>query len=273
MARLRQSLDVLLPAILIALTLPMLLASSVDAKSTSYPSLNISLLDYSNSFRQSVCDRQLAISNGTLEFRDALDGLRLNVALTSFVFGGGIEADGSIPEVDSKLDVRILDELAERAGFTWRDTYGAVLPDDNFNGTFDELLDWSVKTFDLSAMLWIRTPSRINRGTGFPYGFVDGSIILVGRQLSSQGRRSLNLWSFLMPFDLWTWLLIVATFIICGLIYTWMEATNHDSDRQELQKKPIETIFFAALTFMGDIKFQPSTNYARLFVISLAIWR
>jgi hypothetical protein len=76
-----------------------------------------------------------------------------------------------------------------------------------------------------------------------------------------------------MPFDLWTWLLILATFVICGLIYNWMEVQNHDSDRQELHGAPIETIFFSALTFMGDIKFSPSTNYARLFVISLAVWR
>lgn len=51
-----------------------------------------------------------------------------------------------------------------------------------------------------------------------------------------------------------------------------VELFNKDSDRQELQNKPTETIFFAALSFTGDIKFEPSTDYARLFVFGLAFW-
>jgi hypothetical protein len=136
----------------------------------AYPSLNISLLDYSTSFRQSVCDRQVAISNGTLEFRDALEGLRLNAALTSVAIGGGLMPDGSVPEENPKLDVRMLDELAVRAGFTWRDSFGAVILDDGFNATFNDILDWSTESFDLSAMLWTRTRERINSGNIFPHG-------------------------------------------------------------------------------------------------------
>lgn len=249
-----------------------LLVAAADAK-IDYPTLNISLLDYSTSFRQSVCDRQLAINNGTLEFRDGLEGMRLNVALSQGVFGG-LDLDGTIPEQEPKLDVRIMDELAIRAGFAWRESFAAVTPPSNNSSiTFDEILDWSVETFDVSAIGWTRTRDRINRGTAFPQGFVDGSIILVGRAPKADGRKSLNLWSFLLPFSWDCWLLIALTFVISGLIYFWMERTNHNSDRQELESQPIETIFFSALTFIGDIKFQPSTNYARLFVFTLALWR
>eukprot|EP00539_Tryblionella_compressa_P012379 CAMPEP_0178814232 /NCGR_PEP_ID=MMETSP0746-20121128/186_1 /TAXON_ID=913974 /ORGANISM="Nitzschia punctata, Strain CCMP561" /LENGTH=357 /DNA_ID=CAMNT_0020475131 /DNA_START=166 /DNA_END=1239 /DNA_ORIENTATION=- len=60
--------------------------------------------------------------------------------------------------------------------------------------------------------------------------------------------------------------------VLAGLVYQWMEWINNDSDRQDLQDKPTETIYFAALSFNGDIKFEPSTNYARAFVLTLAFW-
>jgi hypothetical protein len=34
----------------------------------------------------------------------------------------------------------------------------------------------------------------------------------------------------------------------------------------------METVFFAALAITGETRFQPSTNYAKLFVFSLAFW-
>lgn len=62
------------------------------------------------------------------------------------------------------------------------------------------------------------------------------------------------------------------TFIIAGLVYMWMEWINDDSDHQKLGNQPTETVFFAALSITGESRFQPSTNYARLFVFSLAFW-
>jgi hypothetical protein len=82
----------------------------------------------------------------------------------------------------------------------------------------------------------------------------------------------LDLFSFLQPFDWQVWLLTVLTMIIAGFVYQWMEWINDDSDRQHLQDKPTETIYFAALSFNGDIKFEPSTDYARAFVLTLAFW-
>lgn len=238
---------------------------------TYFPSLTrIPFMDYSDSYRQSVCVQQQAITNGTLPFRDALQGLQLYVILAKEPLGG-LEKDGSISPDKPRLDVRILDELAARAGFSWKETYG-VIPSELFNATmtFDDVLDWTIQSFDVSAAVWSQTRSRINRGAGFPQGHVDASIIMVGKEPQKDSR--LNVWSFLQPFDVWVWVLILVTFFVCGLTYMWMENINEDSDRQELQNQPLETIFFASLTFIGDVKFAPSTNYARLFVISLGFW-
>jgi hypothetical protein len=66
--------------------------------------------------------------------------------------------------------------------------------------------------------------------------------------------------------------MIGVTLVVSGLIYFWMEVYNEDSDRQELGKRPTEPVFYAGLSFTGENLFQPSTDYARLFVFSLAFW-
>jgi hypothetical protein len=57
------------------------------------------------------------------------------------------------------------------------------------------------------------------------------------------------------------------------------EVESPDTDRsfrrhiKKVLHTPTEYIYFAGLTFIGDIKLQPTTNHSRLLVISLAFWR
>jgi len=99
---------------------------------------------------------------------------------------------------------------------------------------------------------------------------LDSSIVLVGEKPKSESK--LSMWSFLEPFSAGVWCLIIATTLLSSLTYWWMEWYNEGSDEQELSKKPAENLFFAAISFTGDIRYEPSTNYARLFVFSLAFF-
>ena len=157
-----------------------LLSNPTSGIAQNVPSLNLPLLDYSQSFRQSVCDRQQAYANGTVEFRNALMGLELSVWLAVGDTVTELEADGSIPEVPG-LTVEFLDELALRAGFEWRNSYGATNLSDINGIAFDDVLDWTVRSFDVSATVWTRTRSRIERGASFPQGVVDASIIMISK--------------------------------------------------------------------------------------------
>jgi hypothetical protein len=120
---------------------------------------------------------------------------------------------------------------------------------------------------------WANRPcssvGRINQGVTFLEGWYDGSIILVGKQ---EEKARVNVWSFLKPFAWGVWLMMFATIFFSGMIYFWMEWYNEDSDLQELGKVPTENIYFAALSFIGQISFQPGTDYARVFTLSLAFW-
>jgi hypothetical protein len=176
-----------------------------------------------------------------------------------------------LPDKNPGIVVEVLDELATRGRFTWRNSFGIA---DTYNvpagTTLDDMLEWSVWTYDISATIWSNSIQRVNEGVAFPEGFFDSSIILVGEQETSTSK--LNVWSFLEPFTAGVWVMIAVTLVVSGLIYWWMERYNEDSDRQELGKTPTEPIYMAALSFTGEPTFQPSTDYARLFVLSLAFF-
>jgi hypothetical protein len=230
--------------------------------------------DYSVSHRQSVCDRQQAFHDGTVKLRDALIGLEVRPWLplgSSFsdldAITGAVSNDTELPG----LIIDILDEVARRGEFTWRNSFGVSYADDvaQKGKTFDDVLYWALDTYDMAAAVFIRTFARINQGAVFPEGFVDSSIIMVGKQTNES---KLNLWSFLEPFSWQVWLMILGTFIVSGIIYLWMEWIDEDSDRQVLGHKPTEVIYFSALTFIGDNKFQPKTDFARLFITALSFF-
>jgi hypothetical protein len=229
--------------------------------------------NYSVSHRQSVCDRQQAFHNGTVELRYALAGLELRPWLPLGSFSSLDPITGAISnDTLPGLTVDILDELARRGQFTWRNSFGVSKTDDavgKAGKTYDDILLWVLETYDVAAAQFVKTLARIKEGASFPEGYYDASIIMVGEQTNKQ---RLNLWSFLEPFEWRVWLMILVTFLVSGAVYLWMEWFNEDSDRQVLGNKPTETIYFATLTFFGDVKFQPSTDYARLFITGLTFF-
>mmetsp|Transcript_818 Transcript_818/g.1791 ORF Transcript_818/g.1791 Transcript_818/m.1791 type:complete len:558 (-) Transcript_818:278-1951(-) len=252
--------------VVLALVVLLLRPPSLNAvDQQEYPSYRTESLDYSVSHRQSVCERQAALHNRSVLLRDALRGFSIRPWLPLGSFSV-LNENGSIDASNPGLPVLILDEVSRRGNFSWRSSFGASNADGR---NFTQLLEWTVSTYDLSAAQWTKTIERINAGASFTQGWYDASIIMVGLD---ERRSKLNVWSFLEPFDWQVWVLILVTFTVSGLIYLWMEWYNDESDRQDLGRKPTETVYFALLTATGDVKFQPSTNYARLFTISLCFW-
>lgn len=222
------------------------------------------------SHRQDVCDRQEAFHNRTVELRNALQGFELHPWFPFGLFSTLDPVTGAIVQERPGFTIEILDEIAKRAKFQWRNSFGVTnMVEELGNRTLDDLLQWTVQTYDVTVAPWSKSLERINSGVSFPEGIYDSSIIMIGLEETGS---SLHVWSFLEPFDWTVWVMILVTFLVAGLVYWWMEWYNEDSDRQELQNKPTETVFFAALSFTGESSFEPSTDYARLFVLGLAFW-
>lgn len=128
------------------------------------PFYQVAKFDSSVSYRTNVCERQRKLYADNISLSDALQGLSLSVVLTNYQAPGDtpfftLTNDTNIIDPDEPLLFAIiLDELAERAGFTWRNSFGTVLPIDSStdgNKTWTDLLEWEVETFDLRYVLVI----------------------------------------------------------------------------------------------------------------------
>lgn len=154
--RMRLRALVSLPAVLL---LVCLLVSNAVAQQK--PVAEVKRFDEDVFFRTDVCDRQIQLYQNSLEIANALRGLNLSVAMTHYtkpyedkLFN--LDSDGKIPVDRPGLFVIIMDELASRAGFNWRDSFVALEPVDpeTDNRTWTDMLEWSINTFDISVDNW-----------------------------------------------------------------------------------------------------------------------
>ena len=106
----------------------------------------------------------------------------------------------SVPSALSveEIIVEIMDELAERAGFQWRNSF-AVINDEIGNNTFTDLLEWTTSTYDISLDWWTFDIRRMALGVTFPEGWYDSTIIMVGKESS---RKAFEVWAWTEPFSL-----------------------------------------------------------------------
>lgn len=231
--------------------------------------------DHGDGFRTDVCDRQHLLSEGQIGLRDVLVGLNLSVAMTNYA-GIPNEArffalndDGVIDPDDPGLFVVIMDEIARRAGFEWRNSFLAVeLPPPD--KSWSDLLVWETTHFDIAADYWARSAARMREGVAFPHGWYDGSIVMVTRQIVKE--EPFDPKSFLVPFEYSVWLAILAAIFITGMAYFFLERMNAGTDERALEDKPLMALFIAALTFTGHFEFQPNSISSRLLSISWGFW-
>lgn len=121
------------------------------------------------SFRTDVCERQQRVIKGSLNLTDALQGLELSVAITNYPFANENKfftlENNEIPEPAGLFAV-LLDEVARRGNFTWRNSFAAIDPlnGSDVNKTWTDLLLWEVQYFDIAADYWARSSERMARG-------------------------------------------------------------------------------------------------------------
>jgi len=226
------------------------------------PSLDAKTLQKGESFRTNFCERHNEVENGTTEMRHALKGLNINPALYENQIN---TATGGIDEANPGIAVKMMDEIARRAEFTWRDSYGLVEPP-NPNQTWTDVLVWSIEKFDLNGEWYLRTTKRLADGILFPEGWYDGSLILVRKREEVDG--SFRWHTFLTPFTVGVWCLIFATTAISGVVYYMIEYMECDGDRNNMEASLNESVYLAALTLTGHSLFNPKRTGNRIVLFS-----
>jgi hypothetical protein len=137
--------------------------------------------------------------------------------------------------------------------------------------TFFCSLEWEVDTYDIAMGKWDRTRDRLHNQISFPEPWYDASIIMVEyADLQNGPTTDLDLFSFLVPFELSVWGLILATLFASGFVYYLLEKMNAASDERRLEEAPAAAVFYSAIAFTGHLEFRPQTNAARLLAFSLS---
>jgi len=241
------------------------------------PSLNATKFDRSVSYRNNYCDVLSQVYGNVVKLPFALKGRNLNLAFVDYTSTSdesiffGLNEMGEVKRSDAGLFVMLIDELATRAGFTWRDSFAAIPllnSEEDGNRTWTELLLWTTDTYDVAVDFFAKTPERIALGVSFPEGWYDSSVILVGRS----GEGELSLFSFFRPFTVGVWLMIGVFIVFTGLLYWFLARVDTVSDARDLGDKPLSAIFLASLAFTSNFEFRPNTASAQLMAFSWSFW-
>jgi hypothetical protein len=229
--------------------------------------------------RTDVCERQRSLFRNEIQLPRSLEGLQLSVVLTNYTSNSSQPfftlIDGIIDPDSTYTFAVLIDEIARRAGFSWRDSFGVVLPIDeevDGNKTWSDLLEWEVNAYDISAGKWDRNPDRMKREISFPEGWFEASTIIVEATDLTATTKTLNVWSFLLPFQWGVWVLIVVTATATGLMYFLLERMNEDADERHLENEPGAAVFYSFITLTGHYEFRPQTTAARILSFSLTLF-
>jgi len=222
-------------------------------------------LDPNANYRQDLCPAYEKVKMGNASLPEALRGVALRpVLLINQLFNFDKEK-GIIPEKNPGLQVELLDKICERAGCTWRDSYGVI--EKPANKTFDELLHWSIETYDISIAWWAESLERKERDVGFMKPWYDADIVMVTKK-----ERKLNLLSWMEPFHKNVWIAIALTIVSSGVVYWILKLLDPDTDESKVKKNPSSSIFLASIAFTSQFDFHPLTHAGRIFAFSLSLW-
>jgi Ligand-gated ion channel len=252
----------------------------LSVSSQESPSIFVDKFDTSKLYRTNVCDRQKQIWNGSLEIKDALRGLNLTVLMTDTHYGNEEDEffslkDGKIQQPYPGLSAVILDEVAQRAGFQWRNSFAINAPLDpetDGNKTWTDILTWGIEVFDISGEVWGQSIERKALGVSFPTGWYDSSIILVEHVPPNQNKEVVNLWSFLAPFNFSVWISIWVFIALTSVVYSLLEYLDVNAKENDPPCSLSKNFYLASVAFSGHFSFKPTTNATRVLGLSWAFW-
>jgi hypothetical protein len=128
-------------------TMPQVLPQGTQEESFAFDGNAATTTSNFISHRQDLCGRYELYRNRTIPLRDALKDLKLNVVFPLSIINYSNE--GGIDKGYAGIGTDLMDMLAVRAGFTYRNSFGIVgLPGDS-GMTWTEQVWWGVNTYDM----------------------------------------------------------------------------------------------------------------------------
>jgi len=227
------------------------------------PLFNVATLGTTNeTFRSNFCELHRQIDSGAIQLRYALKNVKLRPALFRYQLDS---KTGRIAEVNPPIAIQILDEIARRAQFEWRDSYGVIDSPDG-NQTWGEVLSWSIDTYDLNGEWYLRTTERLADNILFPEYWYDGSLILVKKTVEVGGAFPWN--AVFDPFTYGVWLLVLATAFITSISYYAIDYIGRDGDINKMEVSIRESLYQSLLSLTGHYNLDPKQVGNRMIALS-----
>ena len=252
---------------LMATTLPHAVHAGGELAAFTEPQMTVNV-----SHRQDFCGLYRQVENKELELKDALNGLQLNILMADYTGAFfNYDPERGIDDLNPGLQAVLMDELARRAGFTWRDSFGIFV--DPTNETWTELLDWSVDSYDISVDWWAQNLERLNLGIAFLTPWYDSSIILIQREVEPEISNDIKWWNWLRPFEASVWYLSLFTILLSGIVYQWLELLSGDRGDRTLWEWFNENCYKSVINLtQASYEYKPRTVPGRIFGASMAVW-
>lgn len=242
------------------------------------------------SFRTDFCNLNLTdqINDGSVNLRSALKGLNLTVQMSydpSYVNYLNKEDENGFKFIDPDdpgILINIMDEVARKAEFSWRDSWHWMKPPSG-NITWTELFVESTNTFDIYAGWAYESINRIDLGLAFPAGWYTGDLIIIARDPDELtfGGNTFILFNWCLPFTFSVWGTLVLTIIMTGLVAVLLQDKPCKKDDKietsAITKGETGSLIISYLlksfgAFTGSFELFPNTYAGYILTFSLAFF-
>ncbi|CAB9526098.1 receptor subunit 1 [Seminavis robusta] len=226
------------------------------------------------SLRQDVCGRYQKYDAGEIELKDALSGLSLNPVFTHDIHGvaSKYSLETGIDTTNPGILIELLDAVAQRANFTWRDSFAITSTPDAYNMTWRELLVWSIENYDISIHGWAHTVERMEQGVTFTEPWLDASYILIDRRKSLRDTKTIDPFNWTKPFEPAVWGMILLTVLVSALVYQLIEHLSGEREDRSLYQWFSDNLYLSAINFSQNFEYAPNSFGGRIFGVSMTIW-
>jgi len=240
-------------------------------------SLNFNDLSDETNHRQNFCDNyeRMIDNSTTLTLSQALSGEHINAIFATNTRGlfNYDEETGLDPNFPG-LFPKIMDEIAERANFTWRTTGFGFINKTNSSITSTEMLVWGAENYDIFVGEWDVTATRMNLELSFTSEVFDTDVIMVRNVIVTESKDQIFWGNWLYPFEGSVWIMVLVTIILSCFTFQFLEFIGkvRVTDQRSLWKWTLDNFYMCLINFTQNFAHEPTTYAGQVFSVSFAFW-
>jgi len=211
--------------------------------------------------RNNYCEIYKQVQLGNIDRRNALNGLNISIGVLPYV------VDQKTGKLDQNyIAIKILDEVARRGRFFYKDSFG-VVAEPTGNETYTDTILSILDNYDVAVDYWLRSLERTILGISWAKVWYDSSTIMIMKKDDSV--TGITMRAAFDPFATNVWVFIIFTIIISGLAYHAIDYITHCGNRKTRDRFGVN-LFKSCLAFTGEVTYDPKSTPNRILIISIA---